>query len=59
MKGLRKKKNTDINFIKHYIMSKCDETCKHRDCCFLALICIPYDYKHYKKEEMKSHEEVN
>ena len=27
-------------------MSECND-CKHTDCCFLALICIPYDYKYF------------
>ena len=31
-------------------MKEC-KNCKNKNCCFLALICIPYNYKYWEKYE--------
>jgi len=30
-------------------MKEC-KNCKNNNCCFLALICIPYNYKYFEYE---------
>lgn len=43
-------------------MKEC-KNCKKNDCCFLAIICIPYDYKFYEgisyEDFKKKHPDLN